>query len=238
MSEHRPPRPADARTADDVDVLVRHLYGPDANLARTGILHPTSVWRGPGGDAAQGMTLRIGDQTPTSEWDLFALSLARARADAIVTSGRILRTEATVDHGLAGPGTLPGALAAWRRRSGRDRPPISLIMTKGGELDLNHPFFRRSGRVVVYTGEAGAWRLDSRAADAGVEVEVDAEPSVRAALRFVRGAFGCATVSVEAGPSITRGLYEDPITVDELLLSTYLGDTLPTAARGGRQVAR
>ncbi|MEM1180540.1 MAG: hypothetical protein AAGM22_19500 [Acidobacteriota bacterium] len=236
MSDSFLPRPDRARSADDVDGLIRHLYGPDANLAATGVLHLTSVWRGPEGDAPQGMTLRIGEHTPRSLWDLVSLGLARARADAIMTSGRILRMEPTLHHGFVGPGDLPRALLDWRRRQGRDQPPISLVMTRSGELDFTHPLFHGSGRVIVYTSERGAWRLDSRAADAGVEVEIDPEPSVRAALRFIRGAFGCATVSIEAGPSIARGLYEEPITVDELLLSTYLGSQLPTAARGGRQI--
>lgn len=244
VADRRDPTPApqpslaEARSAADVELLADFLYGPGPAHWGTGVLHPTSVWRGPAGDFEQPMTLRIGDRTPKSEWDLFALCLARARADAIITSGRILRAEPGLRHELLGPGTLPEALAQWRRELGKSKPPLSLVLSLSGEIDFEHPLFSGAGRVVVYTGERGAWRLESRAADAGVEVQAAEPPTVRGAIEFARAAFGCATISVEAGPSTTRGLYRKPAIVDEALFSTYLGTDLPTAARGGRQITR
>ena len=240
--DHGAPRPGDARTAADVERLAEVLYGSrPSHLGRhwgTGVLHPTSVWRGAQGDADKPMTLRIGDQTPKSEWDDLALGLARARADAIITSGRILRTEPNLRHDMPGPGSLPTALAEWRRERGKSKPPLSLIMSLSGEIDLEHPLFGGPGRVLVYTSERGAWHLDSRAADAAVEVQAVAEPTAQGAIDFARAAFGCATISIEAGPSISRRLYDEPAAIDEVLLSTYLGTELPTAARGGRQISR
>ncbi|MEM6794337.1 MAG: hypothetical protein AAF725_10160 [Acidobacteriota bacterium] len=230
--------------ADDVDLWIERIYGASARSARLpgGLLHPTSVWR-PRRDGQWSdlqLALRIGAETPVSWHDAFALNLCRARADAIVTTGRILRAEKNLRHDLGGPGSMPQALAAWRReRLAKANPPVSLVLTRGGEIDLQHPFFRNAaGRVVVYTSRPGAWRLESRAADAGVEVEAVDEPTPQGAIHFLRAAFGAATMSLEAGPSVARALYRPRLEIDELLLSTFLGDGLPTSVRGGRQLER
>ncbi len=153
-------------SASDVDALVRKVFGHP--LTTTGLLHTVAVYRPRPGTFR---VLRITPETPRSAYDQFSLMVSRARADAILTSGRNLRLEPTGTHVLSGPGTLPSALAAWRReRLGRTSPPHLLVLTRGDDLDLDHPALKIAARVFIFTGEEAAFALESRAADHGIEV--------------------------------------------------------------------
>lgn len=197
-----------------------------SGLARDrGVLHPTAVWRAPSGAL---VTLRVGPGAPTSATDGLLLGLARARADAILTTGRNLRAEPTLSH------ALDPRLAAWRRDVvGRREPPRSVVLTSGRALPFEHPVFHGPSRAWVVTSRDGAARVARAAARAGVEVIARERPGARDALDFLQRQRGCETVCVEAGPSTTRALYDEPAAVDELLLSVYEEPTLPERARGG-----
>ena len=219
-------------SAEAVDQCARRLFGRVPRA--TGLVHTTSVWRK---DPSTFLTLRIGPETPESSHDTFVLGLARARADAILTTGRILRQEPDVTHGLPGSPTLADALEAWRReRLGKTRPPISLVLSRSGDIDLTHPLFRGPGRQLTYTSPKGAWKLESRAADAGIDLVIDPEPDPRRAVDMLRAELGTATISIEAGPTVARTFYEPPLMVDELMLSIFDGESIPTRARGLRQL--
>lgn len=222
-------------TAADVSAAGERIYGcrletVDAD-GRLRVLHPTAVWRR--GDGAL-VTLEINDATPPSAHDFFVLNLCRARADAIVTTGKILRQERELRHDLQGSGRVPEALAAWRRESlGKGSPPYSLVLTSGRGLDLGHPLFHGATRPLVFTSRDGRERIGGEAARAGVEVAGVDEPGLRSAIAFARERLGAATVSIEAGPSTSAALYEPPaVAVDELLLSVYESAELDERARG------
>ncbi len=216
-------------TAADVTAAVREIY--DADLDSTGVLHVTAVHQRR--DVYE--TLKIRPETPKCAHDFFVLNLARARADAIVTTGKILREERDLEHRLQGPGRVADALTAWRQEIlGKRRPPVTLVLTSGRRLDLGHPVFKAWTRPVIYTGRQGQWRLESQAADHGVEVVGVEEPSVRGAIELLRYEFGAATISIEAGPSVACQLYEPPPTIDELLLSIADVSHLPASVRGGK----
>ena len=216
-------------TALDVARHVQEIYGDD--LTSTGVLHVTAVWNG--GRGAY-VTLDITPDTPKSQHDLFALGLARARADAIVTTGRILRREPDLSHRLPGSSTFSRALAEWRQGVlGKTTPPITLILTSGRDLDFEHPIFRGPTRPVIFTHPEGHWQLESRAADHGVEVVGVPSPSIQGAVEFLRREFGAATLSIEAGPSTSRQLYEPDLLVDELLLSVFEAPRIPGSVEGG-----
>lgn len=200
-------------SVDEVDALLHEVF--DHPLTTTGLLQTVAVYR-PRVGAFR--VLRITSETPRSAFDQFSLMVARARADAILTTGRNLRLEPEGGHLLEGPGTMPEALAAWRReRLGKSKPPHLLVLSRG-DLDLDHPALQIPARVFIVTGSEGAFALDSRAADRGIEVVALAEPSPAAAVEFLRRELGAATISVEAGPSVARELY-DPVIVDEVQLS-------------------
>jgi len=222
----RPPEIDRLATAADVVAMAERLYGaPLTPGDGRRVIHPTAVWRR--GDGAL-VTLKINDATPKSAHDFFVLNLCRARADAIVTSGKILREESDLRHDLQGP--AKDALQAWRRDElGKTAPPVSLVLTSGRGLDLRHLLFRGATRPVVYTSHEGAERL----AGADVEVVAAAAPSLRGALAELEERYGARVISIEAGPSSTAALYEPPPAVDELLLSVYEEREIPERVRGG-----
>lgn len=215
-----------SRGPDEVERRAVALYG-GAVQAQTGVLHVTAVWRSPSGELR---TLRITPATPRSETDAFVLALARARADAIVTTGKILRDEPELSHAIEDAGLL-----AWRReRVGRSEPARSVVLTSGREIDWSHPILRGGARVLLVTSHEGARRLEDgrRAAVADVEVMARQDPGLRDTVLMLRRDLGCATIAVEAGPSTSRQLYRDPALVDELLLSVYEEPDLPAEVCG------
>lgn len=230
---HSPLIPEHLQNADAVDDAVRTLFGAGHDVfLGSGLLHVTSVWRK---DPKTHLTLRIGPHAPPSPIDFFLLNLCRARADGIVTTGRILRQEPELSHRLQGPAAA--GLEDWRRkRQQKTTPPVSLVMTSGRDLDFHHPLFEGPGRVLIYTDPQGAWEVESRATDVGAEVVADPAPSPRGAVDVLRRQLGCATISIEAGPSVSRQYYEPPVIVDELVLSIYTADHLAPQARGTRQI--
>jgi riboflavin biosynthesis pyrimidine reductase len=211
--------PEDVRTPADVTALGRALLGDDP--ARAGrVLHVAAVCRDAEGVAR---VLRIGPETPKSAHDSFLLSLARARAEAIVTTGRILREEPALTHGLRGPPALRAALSAWRReRLVLAHDPWLLVLSSGRALDPMHPAFHAPLRPVLYVPSAAAAGLRERFADTDARVASVPQPTVRFALDHLRR-LGARRITLEAGPSTARELYDEPVGVDELWLATYEG---------------
>lgn len=195
-----------------------------------GVIHVTAV----GHTGSGGLeVVAIGPDSPPSATDFFLLNLCRARADAIVTTGRILRLEPGVHHGLQGAGDEPAMLGAWRREVlGKTEPPRSVVLTAGRDLDLAHPMFHGARPALVVTGPAGAARLRDRSAAADVEIAELPSPDLRAVLALLDVA-GCATVCVEAGPATSLDLYRAPLAVDEIVLSTWEERILPASLHAG-----
>ena len=212
--------PEDVRTPADVAALGRELLGDDP--ARAGrVLHVASVWRD--GDGAL-RVLRIGPNTPKSRHDAFLLALARARAEAIVSTGRILREEPALTHGPLGPPPLRAALAGWRReRLVLALDPWLLVLSSGRSLDPAHPAFHAPLRPLLFVPAAAATGLRERFAETDVRVVSVPAPEVRLALAHLRR-LGARRITLEAGPSTTRALYDEPVGVDELWLATYEGE--------------
>lgn len=186
------------RPEDRCAKRIRALYGDDL-LSSAGALHVTSVWSGAGGRL---FTLRIGPACPRSATDSFVLELTRARADAIVTTGQILRDEPGLRTELEDP-----ELVAWRReRLGKSEAPLTVVLSR--RTDLEHPLLAAPDAVVRHAG-------------------------LRETLAWLREERGATTVAIEAGPSTTRALYDEPLAVDELLLSICHLPALPAGVQGG-----
>ena len=111
---------------------IEDLFGVRELPKNAGVLHVTALSQR--NDALR--TIAIDEHSPQSERDNFALQLGRARADAIVITGKLLRDE---------PGyaiSLPqrGGLRTWRKNvMGREHDPELWILTRTGDLDPNHP---------------------------------------------------------------------------------------------------
>lgn len=205
-----------------IEARIRDLYQTSLPQA-AGVLHVAAVWAAPQGRL---YNVLIGERTPLSETDDFALGLARARADVILTTGRILRAEPQLD--FAWPDAFGGALAKWRETvCGRASRPAVAVLTRGGDLNPQHPVLQ-SERVSILTGRDATlpkFRDD-------VAVVRRESPGLLDALRFLQDQAGCSTILVEAGPSTSAALYDGKATPDELLLSVYHGDSLPDGVRG------
>ena len=216
-------------THADVTRAVRTIYGTDLSGA-TGIIHATALWLRPDGGL---LTLNINTDTPPSRHDRFVLNLARARADAIVTTGKVLREEPSVTPLLIGPDHEVSPLVDWRRVVlGKAGHPLALVLTSGRSLDLDHPFFRTPNPAIVFTGHDAASNMMPAALERSIEVVSHAAPSITAAVAFLQKETASGTVAIEAGPSTSLQLYRPSLMVDELLLSEFLGPALPRSVQG------
>jgi hypothetical protein len=216
-----PAAPPPLETADDVAALVQALYGARA-LPASGVLHVASAWDGP--DTRH--VLRVTDESPKSAYDAFALHLARARADVIVTTGAILRAEPALRYDLGGDAIANGLEAYRREALGKAHAPALWLLTSGRDLDLDHPALSGAFPVtLVLPAEA---RVPSRPAH--IARRDLPEGGLRALLRAEVSAD--RLVSVEAGPRTHRALYDPPAAIDELMLTLFLGE-LDVTLRGG-----
>ena len=209
-------------TVAELTAAARHLWGGAFDATLPGVLQPAAVWRDADGRLR---AIRINEHAPQSGDDALVLGLCRARADAVVTSGRILREEPGLRHELG------AGLTAWRREVlGKTAPPFSVVLSSGRGLDLDHPVLRRP---VIYTTPEGRGRLAEAAARRGLEVVSDTDADLRRALAYLRRRLGtAATITVENGPSSSAALYEPPVAVDEVLLTIFEEAELDERARG------
>jgi riboflavin biosynthesis pyrimidine reductase len=182
-----------------------------------GVAHVAAVWARGDGEYA---TLRVGEGAPQSESDAIVLSGARARADAIVTTGRILRDEPDLVHASIAGSEVTEALVRWRRALGLDAPPWIAVLTGSGELPHDHPAIAAAARSILFTGAEGAERL--RAAPglpARAEIVECEAPSAARLIAHLRDERGAQSILVEAGARTSATLYEGAGLVDELWLS-------------------
>lgn len=196
----------------------------------TGVLHGLALWRAPSGPPR---IIRIGEKSPASEIDRFLLHLARARADAIITSGSNLRAEPNLNHFVGDGFSMQNELKAWRNEvRGSSLSPTSLVLTQGFDLDLNHPFFKDSAPRIIYTGNAAAEILAEPAQERGIRVVESRAPSLSNAIEWLRTETTATNITLEMGAHASRALYQQPPGIDELILSLYEEPQLPRAQQG------
>ncbi|MEM7437169.1 MAG: dihydrofolate reductase family protein [Myxococcota bacterium] len=213
--------------AASVSRAARALFGRPLDTRPT-VSQSGAVWNDP--EAGLLTTLQIGEHAPKSDLDFMALHMARARADAIVITAKILRDEPQLQYDLCADPRWGQALVDWRERHwGLWKPPWLLILTRSGDIDFSHPVFGGWARPLVFTTDETAAR---RLADCPVPVVADADPDIRRAIQHLQQSRDSECISIEAGPSTSLQLHERPAIIDELLLSVYLGPTLDSRARG------
>lgn len=184
--------------------------------------------------SAEGSVMRISPRTPRSALDFFLLNAARAGAGAILTTGRILREEPEVVHGVQGPPASVAALGAWRREIlGLGALPWLAVLTSGRAVDPDHPAFAAGLPVVFLTSPDGERRLRDGGLPSGARVQADSRTDAAHAVTWLAAEAPPGAVLIEAGPSVARALY-DSGRIEELWLSRYLGDDLPEDLEGGR----
>lgn len=166
------------------------------------VFQVVALWQPPAGGDRH--VMHIGPQTPPSAADALALSVARAQAEAIITTGRILRAEPDVRYVPFGPAAE--ALLAWRREVlGLATLPQVVVLT--GQPLPEHPALA-SGQAVR------ALAMDGIAA---VKVLQDQ---------------GLRSIALEAGPSVAASFYTPGSPLQQLMLSTCHAPALPAEVIG------
>lgn len=213
--------------AASVDRAARKLFGSELD-SRPAVSHSAAAWNNP---ASEMLTaIRINEYGPKSDLDFLSLHIARARADAIIITGKILRDEPTLGYDLRADTRWGDALLQWReRRWGLWEPPWLLILTAGGQIDFAHPALHGWVNPVIFTSDRTAERT---LADSPIPVVADEAPDIRRAIYHLQTSKDCQCISIEAGPSTALTLYDRPTMVSELLLSVNLDKTLDDRAKG------
>lgn len=176
---------------------------------------------------SNGDVIRIGEHAPKSAWDFFLLNLARASADVIVTTGKILRDEPALRYDLEGTAGVAHALHAYRDvHAHKPARADVVVLSSGRDLDLSHPTFHGWARPVLALPDA-ATRAIHDAQSMGIEVRTFTNLSLRALVSAL--AVQGRTVSIEAGPSSARALYDVPVLVSSLWLSRFEGEAARAA---------
>jgi len=208
-----------------VPSLLTRWVGDDVGRL-AGVAHVAAVWARPDGAWA---ALRVGEGAPRTSSDAVVLSGARARADAIVTTGRILRDEPDLVHASIAPPDVTDALAHWRASLGLVARPCIAVLTGSGDLPMAHPALAAAERLVLFTGAEGAERLRASPERPGqAEIVEHARPSARSLLEYLRAERGARSILVEAGASTATPLYAAPAAIDELWLTVCLAPRLAT----------
>ncbi len=213
--------------AQSVDEAAEALFGsPLGELPA--VSQSTAVWAVP--DSQVLSTIRLDEHAPKSDLDFLALHIARARADAIVITGKILRDEPELRYDLCADPRWGNALVQWRKtRWDMDEDPWLLVLTSGRALSFEHPVFRSGVRPLIFSDDRGASRYLS---DSPYPVIADRSPCLRSAIKHLQQAHECRCVSIEAGPSTSRSLFDAPLALDELLLSVYESPELDPRSQG------
>ncbi len=156
--------------------------------------------------------------------DKAVMGLLRAISDAVVVGAGTLRSVPrgvwTAEH-IYPP--LAPAYAALRSALGKSEPPLNVIVTAHGALDLALPVFA-SGMVpaLIVTASLGAQRLAGAVLPAGVHVAAGGDqervsaPDVLAAIQTARPS--TSVILVEGGPQLMADFFGAHL-IDDLFLT-------------------
>lgn len=211
---------------DDVRDFTVRAFGRD--IAKdVGSIHTAAVWEGPHGPRV----IAIGDHAPKSDTDFFLLHLARARADVIVTTGKILRNEPRLTHDLGISAGFAGALADYRRRIVGRPARGRVVVLSSGAVDFTHRALHGWAEPWVFVPSDAPRELDERAAMHGVRLVRFARLDLdRALAALVED--GATTFCIEAGIATTAARYTTGRGFGELVLSRYVEPSIDARAIG------
>ncbi len=155
--------------------------------------------------------------------DRMVMGLLRAVAGAVVVGAGTLRS--VPDHRWTADYIYPPLAPAYQRLRadlGLTEPPLTVIVTAHGEIDLSLPVFQ-SGEtsVLIVTTRPGAERLKSQELPAWAQVSVvEGDGAVRAAdaLAAIRQTRACDLILTEGGPTLMGDFMAERL-LDELFLT-------------------
>jgi len=215
---------------EQVDAALHRLYGTAA-MPGHGVVQVVAVAERTAAEGDRELdVIRIGPDAPRSDTDFFVLNLVRAWADAIVVSGEIIRREPELSYALGErpdwQGTA-GTLRDWRERRGFVGPQVLVVLTRSGDLPLDHPVWTSIDRAEIHTGREGERKIGDLARARGIGMFVSDDPGPRRVVTELR-ARG-RRCSIETGPRSSAPLYGSPGLVDEVFRSVYTGRLLEAA---------
>jgi riboflavin biosynthesis pyrimidine reductase len=156
--------------------------------------------------------------------DHLVMGLLRAVADAVIVGAGTVRAVST-SHRWTAAYICPELRESYqhmRNHLGKPEPPLNVIVTAHGELNLDQPLFQ-SGEVpvLIVTTPQGATRLNARRIPPTVQVAgVQQMDSLRAQtiVQAVCGLRSCQIILVEGGPQILGAFLTEHL-LDELFLT-------------------
>jgi riboflavin biosynthesis pyrimidine reductase len=166
-----------------------------------------------------------GDISGNNKHDHMVMGILRAVADAIIVGAGTLRKSPrhvwTAEHIYS-----PFSSLYWQLRHnlGKTEPPLNVIVTREGNVNLNQPLFQ-SGEVPVLllTTWQGEQRLRQQAIPPSTEIialerSAGGELSARAILQVVQRARPSDLILSEGGPQLLGGFFAERC-LDELFLT-------------------
>jgi riboflavin biosynthesis pyrimidine reductase len=164
-----------------------------------------------------------GEISGFNEHDQILMGILRAIADAVIIGAGTLRS--VPDHRWTAPAIYPPLAQAYqqlRTRLGKTEPPLNVIVTAQGKVDLALPVFQSGEvRVLIVTTHSGANHLSRQVFPPGVQVSVAAgEGSVSAAavLEAMTRQRSCDLILTEGGPKLLSNFFAEQL-LDELFLT-------------------
>ena len=158
--------------------------------------------------------------------DRMVMGLLRAAADAVVIGAGTLRASSP-DHVWTADYIYPPLADAYRELRaalGKSEPPLNVVVTGSGDIDLDRRLFRSGAApLLIVTSAAGAERLQVRDRDlppsARIEVVAEAAPlCAGAVLDAVGRTRKSELVLIEAGPRLMSDFFTERL-LDELFLT-------------------
>lgn len=155
--------------------------------------------------------------------DRMVMGLLRSVADAVIVGAGTLRS--VPNHLWTAEYIYPPLSESYRQlriASGKKSPPLNVIVTARGEIDLDLPVFRSGAvKVLVVTNPEGARRVRERDLPSSVvigEVEEGGAISARAILSAVGHLCAGKIFLVEGGPRLMGDFFAGKC-LDELFLT-------------------
>ncbi len=156
--------------------------------------------------------------------DHLVMGLLRAMADAVLVGAGTLRAVSPRHRWTAAyiyPG-LRGAYEQLRRNLGKPGPPLNVIVTARGEIDLDRPLFQSGDvPVLLVTTTQGEQRLRAHRIPSSVQiaaVQHAGSLSAQAIIQAVCAVHSCQLLLIEGGPQLLGDFFAEQL-LDELFLT-------------------
>ena len=164
-----------------------------------------------------------GDISGFNQHDKMVMGLLRAVADAVIVGAGTLRSVTkhrwTAEY-IFSP--LAGVYQQLRTSLGKPEPPLNVIVTTHGAVDLDLPVFQKGEvPVLIVTNKQGEERIRAHNLQPFVQlsaIQSDGPLSAQTILQQVNQIRQCEVILVEGGPQLIGDFFAEQV-LDELFLT-------------------